>query len=212
MNTTVKYNPLEEQNNMEVKHAQVVYLAEVMNKPIGFIARITGYAESTVKNYIRKYKNLLDWAKKIFVKVKEKVSNVKNEICYGLLELQGRIEWEVAPTTKPSAYLIEYFNEKNEFIWLKVGMTKRPLRERVSEHLSNSGYKKAGCYKAVVKNYFECDNEDDAKTMENALRRYYRNQNNSADYLPLDRFTKQRYSEEVMNDKKINLMYELLMN
>lgn len=204
------YNPLEKQTDTQVRHAQVIYLAKVLNKPADAIAHITGYCHGTVKAYIRKFEHLLDWAKKIFTKVKEEVVNIKNEVSYGLLELQERITWEVEPPTKPCAYLIEYFNKKGEFVWLKVGMTKRPLRVRVSEHLNDRGYKKAGCYRAVVKNYFECECGDDASTMENALRKYYRSQNNSADYLPLDRFTCQRYNETVMHDEKINLMYKLL--
>ena len=93
---------------------------------------------------------------------------------------------------------------------LKVGKTSQPLQNRVYQHL-NKDYKGIA-YKAVIKNYFECDNDDDALTMENMLRKYYKQQNNEKDFLPLDRFTEQRYNPQVMQDKKVNLQYELLMS
>jgi hypothetical protein len=197
------YNPLEKQNNIDVKHAQVIYLDKVMNKPIDEIAEITDYAESTIKRYIKKFAHLLSWAKEIFTKTKQKLMGISYEFL-------GRIEWEVEKTYKPCAYIIEYFDEKDNFLWLKVGKTSQPLQNRVYQHL-NKDYKGIA-YKAVIKNYFECNNDDDALTMENMLRKYYKQQNNEKDFLPLDRFTEQRYNLQVMQDKKVNLQYELLMS
>ena len=110
-----KINALEKQKNVDLAHMQIVYLNHY-NFSYDEIAAITEYAEGTIKNYIHKFANLLEKAKKIFYHITQ---NVKREF-YG---------------TRQLVYLFKFYNFNNELICSKVGTTTRLPEQRMNEEL-----------------------------------------------------------------------------
>lgn len=81
------------------------------------------------------------------------------------------------------AYLIElYKGEKRK--WLKVGYSGG-METRMIDHLRN---KKFDIDRIEVIKVWEFSNKDSALSMENTLRRYFKNKGNGLDYTPQDRF------------------------
>lgn len=112
-----KITPLQEFPDTETKRLQTVYLDHY-----GFtsedISKWTGYAKSTVKNYIRKYADLLEEAKKIFLHITLKAKRV----------LHGG---------RQLVYLFKFYDKNNnELVCSKVGTTTRLPEERLKEELT----------------------------------------------------------------------------
>ena len=61
-----KLNPYERQVAATMCHLQVIFLSAECGLPYAEIAEITGYAVSTVRNYVRKYADALELAKAFF--------------------------------------------------------------------------------------------------------------------------------------------------
>ena len=170
------YNPLERQFDTKVKHAQVIYLDKVLNKPIGEIAEITDYAESTVKGYIRKYEHLLEWAKEIFSKVKDvfyawqgkrKSPTFDNRIFIAkdLDLLDGE--------KKQKCYLVSFYNDNDELICSKVGTTtEKYMVDRIKSELRSDTYKKRDCTKVKIHRVYDCK-EVPAEGLESYFRALY---------------------------------------
>lgn len=139
---------------------QVGFLHNELSLAWEQIAEITRYTISTIKTYCSKFKNLLEQAKEIFSKRKQKGS------------YENRITWEVSPNNNPCAYALEFYNG-GEYLWLKVGMTAQDLIERIKQHFKNYGkkYKELTC---VVKNLYEVETPERAEMLESAMRECYK--------------------------------------
>lgn len=185
----------------DVKHYQVAYLYHVLQYPRALISNITGYAVTTLSAWKKKALEWVDKAKGIF----EKGIIVANEFVSKICGNCKEIIWETEKVYSPCAYIVEYFDKAGEFMNLKIGMTGRPLEQRMKEHLYNQKTNN-GLAKIVVKHVFRCEDEDDAGAMECVLRKHYRHKNNNADYVPNDRFNTQRFSlEDILNDDSIKV-------
>lgn len=115
-----------------------------------------------------------------------------------------------AAPNKPTgycAYVVEFFNSKKERVFLKVGMTK-DWEKRGSDLLGS--YPDFDIQKIVSRFFINADNEDDALTMENTLRKYYKELDGS-NFLPKDRFIKAKFNERwLKNNPMIRGQYEFL--
>lgn len=195
-------------NFTELRHSQVAYLYHVKGYPRKAISEITGYAVSTLSGMWKKVLHLVDKARRIFEIGVEKVQ----EACQFInRKFHKEIEYECADTIKPCAYVVEHYDEYGNFLWLKTGKAKNAF-VRFKQHFTDKAYKDESLGKIIVKALFPCENEDDALTMENALRKFYKNRNGGADFLPQDRFTRQHFAPEHMADPKIQAQYALLMS
>lgn len=195
-------------NFTELRHSQVAYLYHVKGYARKAISEITGYAVSTLSGMWKKVLHLVDKARRIFEIGVEKVQ----EACQFIeRKFHKEIEYECADTVKPCAYVVEHYDEYGNFLWLKTGKAKNAF-VRFKQHFTDKAYKDESLGKIIVKALFPCENEDDALTMENALRKFYKNRNNGADFLPQDRFTRQHFAPEHMADPKIQAQYALLMS
>lgn len=98
-----------------MKHLQVVYLDSHGFTPAE-ISKWTGYVVATIKNYVRKFANLLEKAKKTFYHVTQKTKKV----------LRGG---------KQLVYLFKFYDAENELICSKVGTTTRLPEQRLKEEI-----------------------------------------------------------------------------
>lgn len=103
-------------DDVEMRRMQLVYLNEN-----GFnfdeIAKWTSYAVSTIKNYVRKYADLLEKAKKVFYHITQKVKAVLRN-------------------GKQLVYLYKFYYENGELICSKVGTTTRLPEQRLKEEIA----------------------------------------------------------------------------
>ena len=168
------YNPLERQFDTKVKHAQVIYLDKVLNKPIGEIAEITDYAESTVKGYIRKYEHLLEWAREIFSKVKNVIYNAfkgkRKTIFDDRIFIADNVD--LLDEKEQKCYLISFYDCDNNLVCSKVGTTTRTVIKRIKEELNSKTYKNRGCEKVKINRVYDCK-EVPAEGLESYFRALY---------------------------------------
>ena len=99
----------------DTKRMQVVYLNSFGFTPAE-ISKWVGYAESTIKSYIKKFADLLDKAKKIFYHVTKKAQAV----------LRGG---------KQLVYLFKFYDSDGKLICSKVGTTTRLPEQRLQEEV-----------------------------------------------------------------------------
>lgn len=174
------YDPYEYNENLTVeeKRAQVVYLRYEEELEPRQIADITHYAVSTVRNYCREFVNLLDKARQWFSKTIKKV-----KAC--LIPRIDRISSQVEiRDCTPCAYVVALKDESQDIIWTKVGKVgEQGIIERCKQHLTY--YKKYGIMYIEILQLYYAENEDDALTMENELRKAYKE---SFEFVPKDRF------------------------
>ena len=104
------------------KHLQVVYLDSHGFTPEE-IKKWTGYAESTIKRYVKKFAGLLEKACKTFYHITQKVKKV----------LRGG---------KQLVYLYKFYDSNGELICSKVGTTTRLPEQRLKEEIKY--YRKRG--------------------------------------------------------------------
>ena len=102
-------------DDADMKHLQVVYLAKYDFLPKE-IAKWTGYAESTIQTYIRKFATLLEEAEKMFYHITQKVK-------------------AVLKSGKQLVYLYKFYDADNQLICSKVGTTTRLPEQRLKEEL-----------------------------------------------------------------------------
>ena len=185
-----KYNVFEKQENLEIRNAQIVYLAEECGMTANQIQKYVDLAISTIHNYIRKFSYLLEKAKQWFgTKAKQVVDKIK-EKC----NVTDIVTYNCEHHKGDCAYIIEYFDSQHNFVFLKVGMTNN-IDRRIPEHLryyTNKGYDTTY---AVVKELHFAEDEEDALTLENCLRKHYKKNKNNG-FLPRDRFEMVRYNEQ----------------
>ena len=113
-----KINPLQtfEKDETDLRHLQLIYLYD-NNFSQEEIARWTGYAVKTIKNYVRKFANLLEEAKKVFKRITKKAK----------IALRG---------AKQLCYLYKFYNSNNQLICSKVGTTTRLPEDRLKEEIT----------------------------------------------------------------------------
>lgn len=197
MTSAITLDPMIYHENISSKtaHAQVVYLFEVKKLCFEKIAEITRYAVSTVRGYVKKFANLLDYALNVF---RSRTKKAK----------ENSITWEVEYQPKPCAYIIEFF-DKSGFRWLKIGKAN-DIRTRAPQHLSFTEYGKHGITSSVIRQVFYVDSDDDALIMESMLRKHYKAKENHG-FISRDRFGNCHYDcEDIMNDKKLIEQYQFL--
>lgn len=110
-----KINALQEYDDAEIKHLQVVYLDKHGFSPEE-ISNWTKYAISTIKNYIRKFEVLLDEACEVFYHITQKVK-------------------QVLRSGKQLVYLYKFYYDNGELICSKVGTTTRLPEQRLKEEI-----------------------------------------------------------------------------
>lgn len=168
------YNPLCYNNDTTVRNAQIVYLHEVVGMTYENISKIVKLAVSTCSNYYHKFKVALGtMARKIF-----KIGATKRIDIITECELKKG----------DCAYIVEFFNADGDFTYTKIGYSNDVFR-RMKEHIDRTKY---GTSKIVIKAVFYFDDEEQALTMENAIRKYYKDKNSKADFVKRDRFSVQR--------------------
>ena len=187
----MKLNPFDHYEDKETRNLQIIYLDNILKIAREKIAEITGLAISTIKKYCNKFLDLLDKAKRLFNNGLEKAR---------LSKLDEKIRWEVEPTEKPCGYCIEFYNGK-KLLWLKVGMTERPIRQRIKEHFayySKKGFENLNC---VVKKLYEVNSHEMAEIIESALREVYK-KNHEDCFIKNDRFKGIAYTGEEQQDER----------
>ena len=179
------------------KHLQVIYLSEVIHLTPKEISVYVDYAVSTIKNYIRKFADRLKEAKQLFKKVLNHIAGNDYDIFLNGYE----------KITKPCAYVIKIYDDCGFYKWLKVGKAKN-LEQRM-KGIARHGYKDTNISQIEVMHVFECETEDDALTMENVLRKFYKAKANSI-FIPNDRFENIEFNkEEIENNSIIQSQYSL---
>lgn len=197
-------------NPTEIKHLQVAYLYHVVGEARRWIADITGYAVSTLSSMRTKALGWVDKAKELFEKgieiVEQKIvmPRTKRQIEYYEDE-----NYQCQRTNKPCAYIITMLGKSNEYLNLKIGKANNAEKRFAQELKNQRTY--PGLDKIIVNALFPCENDDDALTMENALRKFYKNLHNGVDYVRNDRFTQAVFSPEHLKDRKIQSQYDFLM-
>lgn len=173
------------------KHLQIIYLREVDKWTPTQIAKIVDYTLATIRSYFYKFRNLLKEAKAFF---KDVAANTLKK------------------AEETSAYVIEFYYPNNKRAFLKIGMTTRKVEVRAKEYLKqwNSKHEQQLAYYSI-RYVIPCGrSDDDAQTMENALRKHYK-QSDPAGYTPRDRFKNAIFSKtELLADAFIAQQYELL--
>lgn len=192
------YNVFEKQDNIEVRNAQIVYLAEECGMNAKEISNYVDLAISTIKNYIRKFAHLLEKAKQWFGDKAKQVVNKIKEKC----NVTDLITYNCEHHKGDCAYIIEYFDSQHNFVFLKVGMTN-DITRRVKEHLRDYTTKGFDTTYAVVKELHFTEDEEDALTIENCLRKHYKKIANNG-FIKKDRFAFVRYNvEDLQNDNTL---------
>ena len=200
MNTTLDPFVSYRKVDPDTAHCQVVWLREVQKLTFNEIEQITGYAKSTVRIYAKQFVDLLDKAKTMFGSFAKKVvdfvfkKRVKNNVFCN--------NTDVFVDGKSYAYVIT-LQGKDGSHCLKVGKTT---------HLQNRMKQIANQYKAdvTVKVLYPCEGEEDALTMENALRKVYKSLYPSS-FVRQDRFYNVGFNlADFYNNKKVMLQYQLL--
>ena len=185
------YNVYEKQKNINVRNAQIVYMARELNMTPSQIKKYVDLALSTIRSYIHKFANMLEQAKEWFGNKTKQVVNKIKEKC----NVTDIVTYDnCIAKTGDCSYIIEYFDSQHNFVFLKVGMTNN-IKRRISEHLRD--YTKAGfdTTYAIVKEIHYAEDEEDALTLENLYRKHYKAIPNCG-FIKRDRFENIRYSKQ----------------
>lgn len=185
------YNVYEKQKDINVRNAQIVYMARELNMMPSQIKKYVDLALSTIRSYIHKFADMLEQAKEWFGNKTKQVVNKIKEKC----NVTDIITYDnCIAKIGDCSYIIEYFNSQHNFVFLKVGMTNN-IKRRIPEHLRD--YKKAGfdTTYAIVKEIHYAEDEEDALTLENLYRKHYKAIPNCG-FIKRDRFEKVRYNKQ----------------
>lgn len=193
-------------NKAEIKHLQVAYLYHVANEPRRWIADITGYAVSTLSSMRSRALAWVDKAKALFERGIEIVEQTFTAPRTGKsISYYDDGKYQCQRTDKPCAYIISMLTADGTHT-LKVGKANN-AEKRFKQELSD---KKTypGLSNIIVNALFPCATEDDALTMENTVRKFYKRLNGGLDYVRNDRFTQAVFSPEHLEDEEIQSIYE----
>jgi hypothetical protein len=181
-----KINALETYSNTDLSHMQIVYLSHY-GFPYDEIAKITRYAKSTVKNYVRKFSDLLDKALDTFYHITQKA---KKEF-FGKRQL---------------VYLFKFFDENGNLICSKVGTTTRLPEQRLKEELKYYQKHNIPVADAKMCSILDCG-ELPAEGAESALRAYFIRRHPKT-FCKNDRFFDLDISERTFNKVVKNYLEE----
>lgn len=148
-------NAYSQYDDCQTKYRQIVYLSEKRGETYEFIADLTNYAVSTVRNYVRKFAHLLEEACEMFKHSRKKKTQMQT---VDRPEYPG-IKFECPDITDKDSekfYLIRAFNAEGERVFSKVGTTIREMLIRMKEHLK--AYKDLGIVQIVVDRIWDCGN------------------------------------------------------
>lgn len=109
----MKLNPYDKFEDVETRRCQLVYLKHCKNETWEKISEITNYAISTVKNYVKKFADLLEKAMELFDKRRCAPKVEGKQLCY----------------------LVKFYDSKGKIIFSKIGTTTRDINTRIKEHL-----------------------------------------------------------------------------
>ena len=191
------YNPyinngFREKGLLDLAKAQMLWLRENTELSYAKIGDIVGYAKGTVSSYLYQFADnvryLLDVFKEAVQKVKEKViptTTTTTKVIYNCEEVADGV---------PTAYVTEIFNN-NKFSFIKIGFSAH-MPTRMKAHSKNKKYGENNT--VVVHKCFCFKDKEQALTMENVLRKFFKEKNNCKDYIKQDRFTAQRVSNEIL--------------
>lgn len=192
---------LEKFEDEYIPHLQVIFLAQVEKVSIETIAKITNYAIATVKTYCYKFAKAIDKAKRYFCKmdivIKEK--RRKREI------VSSHNEPKIPDSF--CAYVVECYDKAFNLVWLKVGKTKN-WPQRIKGLYRE--YRDDDINFIKPRFFFPVSEEDDALTMENTLRKFYKN-NPASTFIKNDRFRGISFDkDELLASSLIKQQYQLL--
>ena len=194
-----KYEGLE---NAEIRKGQIIYLHNLGYTPCE-IKQYVDLAISTIRNYIYKFADMLEWAKSIFKVTKRKIK--------AFFDGQDVIQWECETTTrKMFTYIVAHYNNEGNFVWLKVGQTTVGVK-RLWQHLDEAPYLKENVTYIRVKKIFNFEDKEDTKIMESLLKQHYE-KDPLNDYVKEDRFKGIMFTEEdLQNDKILQEKMKIIM-
>lgn len=177
-----------QQENLEIRNEAIVYASKKLNYRNSKIAKLTQLATSTIRAYVKKFINLLQKAIERFEKI--------------------IVKYIVRPTT----YIIMFYEdaEKTKPLFLKIGKTTNlNNRHKALVNYYKKSYDLNNVY-CDVKKIYQFEEEDDALTFENELRKFYKAKENSI-YIKNDRFENVEFDEtELKEDKRLNTFLNLL--
>ena len=189
----------------EIQRLQVVFLRLVANQSYKTISCITLYAISTCRSYASKYSDLLEESKKYFYFEEDTENNVfslplpireNNDIAR-----KDRVIWECESYKKgiPCAYICDIYDVNAQKLFMKVGYSSE-IKKRMNAHVPyyiDHNFPEASTL--IVKHIFTFNSQEEALTMENFMRAYYRKKNNDEDFLKNDRFLAQEVTKKDIN-------------
>ena len=191
-----KISAFERYYDTTIRHEQVVYLNSYgINHRT--IAKITGYALSTVKTLVRKCINLLELAKKRFYVITKKALKEFDPTIKYVQAAPDRMQAKRHNNTivnrgfknykdgNAFAYVFTFFDANKKPVFLKIGKTKEPMT-RLKNEIPYYRKSRYNVSYAIINKLILCPNDDRALTVENALREHYKKQ--SCAYVRNDRF------------------------
>jgi hypothetical protein len=142
-----KFNPFIRHDVATVCHLQVVFLSAECGLPYAEIAEITGYAVSTVRNYVRKYADDIDLARAFFEQMVAEVVEVEEEPTPNVLYRKFRDGRSVPMVLMPGygenlsneqmVYFFKFYGA-DELLFDKIGTTTKNavsrLRDEIGEY------------------------------------------------------------------------------
>lgn len=189
----------------EIQRLQVVYLRLVAHQSYNIISHITLYAVSTCRSYASKYSDLLEESKNYFYfeeTIEKQVMSYEPPIRKNNdVARNERIIWECESCEKgtPCAYICDIYDINANKLFMKVGFSSQ-VKRRMNEHIPyymNNKFPKASTL--IVKYIFPFGTQEEALTMENFMRAYYRKKNEDKDFLKNDRFLTQSVTKKDIN-------------
>lgn len=189
----MKPSVFEPQTDIYIRNLQIIHLAYIEKWANKKIADFVGLATSTIRNYKNKFFDLLSQAKEYFSTTTKKIKKFIKQTTADF-----EIQWNCPYEKGCCAYVIEYYNKNNDFVFLKVGKTK-DIYKRIKQQFV--AYQKAGweTVSAIVHKLFFAEDEDDALTIENCLRKHYKKQPQAGGFIPNDRFELCQFDENELS-------------
>ena len=138
-------------SNCKIRNAAMVMLNIDGKVDASTLANLTGLALSTVRNYLRKFANLLSYAREHFILI---IKNIKRAI---------------TPKTRYYCY-IDKIEMPNEEIWTKIGQTTISPEKRAKGFEWGSKDNKIKPKKVTILKKFNCKDEKSVTILENLLR------------------------------------------
>lgn len=186
-----KNDPYASYISTDICHMQVVFLNH-LRESTEKIAEVTGYAISTVKNYVKKFTDLLDDAIEFFVAKVEKVLHtdlIKKGDC---------------------AYILHIYDRKDQLRFLKIGSTNDLTKrlKQIKYYVEEKWF--SGCKIQVCAQYI-CKSRSKAYIVESALHEHYYNKD-GVTYYRQDRYTGTTYdADDIANDAELQQFMSLCL-